>query len=73
MAGGRRIVDAIDDLRTELRTANKLAALRMGTTDLDEDPGHRAKDSAAKARVARRNRLRAEVREALGLEAVDRG
>lgn len=64
----RRIVDAVDDLAREVRVANAIAALRLGSAALDEDPGVRATTSTAKARVARANELRARVRDGLGVQ-----
>lgn len=65
---GRRIVDAVDDLAAELRLGNQIEALRLGASALDEDKGDRAKTDVAKARVARMNRLRADIRAGLGVE-----
>lgn len=64
----RRIVDAIDDLTAELRLANQIEALRLGGAALDHDKGDRAKTEVAKARVARQNTLRAEIRAGLEIE-----
>lgn len=65
---GRRIVDAIDELTAQLRLANQIDALRLGATALDHDKGTRATNDASKARVARMNTLRAEIRAGLGIE-----
>jgi hypothetical protein len=65
---GRRIVDAIDELTAQLRLANQIDALRLGATALDHDKGTRATNDASKARVARMNTLRAEIRTGLGIE-----
>lgn len=65
-ASGRRTqVDAIDDLTAQLRLANQIAVLSMGATALE----HETKvTDASKARVERRNALRAAVRAGLGIE-----
>lgn len=63
----RRIVDAIDDLAAQLRLANQIEALRLGAAALDHDKGVRATTDTAKARVARLNTLRADIRAGLGL------
>lgn len=65
---GRRIVDAIDDLTGQLRLANQIDALRLGAAALDYDKGTRATNDASKARVARMNTLRAQIRAGLGIE-----
>ncbi|MBS1674104.1 MAG: hypothetical protein JSS74_09090 [Actinobacteria bacterium] len=64
----RRIVDALDDLTAELRTANAISLLQMPIAALDHDKGDKAKTDVTKARVARANRLRAIVRAAIGIE-----
>lgn len=71
----RRIVDALDDLTAQLRVSNQIAALKAGASVLQHDVGARASTPTAKARTARRNEVRAEVRAALGLDdqEVDRG
>lgn len=69
----RRIVDAIDDVTAELRLANRLTALQLGASALDHDPGSRATTDVTRERVARMNRLRAEIRAGLGLEGAHRG
>ncbi|UGS27601.1 hypothetical protein K8F61_05275 [Microbacterium resistens] len=68
----RRIVDAIDDLTAELRLANQIEALRLGASGLDHDKGDRAKTDATRARVARMNALRADIRARLGIEETER-
>lgn len=69
MAGkGPRIVDVLGEIAHELRVANTLAALRMGATGLEHDPGDRVKTEVTRARVARMNRLRANARVGLGIE-----
>ncbi|GGH34029.1 hypothetical protein [Microbacterium album] len=65
---GRRMVDAIDDVAAELRLANRIAVLKLGASALDHDPGSRATTDVARERVARMNRLRAEIRAGLGLD-----
>lgn len=57
----RTIVQAIDDLASELRTANMLRVLEAGATVIEHDDGKRATPSTV-ARIAYRNKLRAEVR-----------
>ncbi len=69
----RRIVDAIDDMTAQLRLRNQLAALQLGASALDHDPGNRATTDVARERVARMNRLRAEIRAGLELEGAHRG
>lgn len=64
----RRVVDAIDDLTAQLKLQNQIEALRLGGAALDHDKGDRAKTEVAKARVARQNTLRAEIRAGLGIE-----
>lgn len=70
MAGtkGRRIVDAIDDVARELRTANLIGALALGTAALDDADLGKFKDPKTVARQARLNQLRAGIRAGLGLE-----
>jgi hypothetical protein len=65
---GRRIVDALDDLRAELRLANQIEVLRAGASFLDHDKGARATTDTAKARLARQNQLRADIRAGLSIE-----
>lgn len=65
---GRRIVDAIDELTAQLRLANQIEALRLGAAALDHDKGTRATNDASKARVARMNTLRSQIRAGLGIE-----
>lgn len=64
----RRIVDALDDLTAELRTANAISLLQMPIAALDEAKGDRATNAATKARVARANNLRAIVRTGMEIE-----
>lgn len=68
----RRLVDAVDELRAEIRTANLLQLLALGTSALDDvDP---TKSTPATARRQRRlNRARAEIRSALQLEGAGDG
>lgn len=66
---GRRLVDAVDDVVRELRTANALAA-----SALEHDTkGEASATPATAARAVRRNALRAVAREGLDLEGADRG
>lgn len=62
-----RIVDLLAELVAELRLANRIQALQLGTTALEHDKGARTTTGEARARVDRRNALRAEIREGLGL------
>lgn len=64
----RTQVQAIDDLTEQLRISNLLAAVALPATALAHDPGTRATTAAAKANVARRNAIRAQLRDALGSE-----
>jgi hypothetical protein len=64
----RRIVDALDDLTAQLRLANQIAALGLGAAALENDAGARTTTDTAKARLQRRNELRADIRAGLGLE-----
>lgn len=64
----RRIVDAIDDLTAQLRLQNQIAALGLGAAALEHDAGTRTTTDMAKARLQRRNELRAEIRAGLGME-----
>ncbi|WP_114587768.1 hypothetical protein [Microbacterium arborescens] len=64
----RTQVQAIDDLTEQLRISNLLAAVALPATALAHDPGTRAQTAAAKANVARRNAIRAQLREALDAE-----
>jgi hypothetical protein len=66
----RTQVQAIDDLTEQIRISNLLAAVALPATALAHDPGTRAQTAAAKANVARRNAIRAELRTALGTEEV---
>lgn len=73
-AKGRRLVDAVDDVVRELRTANALAALALGASALEHDTkGEASATPATAARAVRRNALRAVAREGLDLEGADRG
>lgn len=65
---GRRIVDALDEILAEIRLSNRIEVLRMSASALDDDRGERNKTEAAKARTARQNKLRAEIRAGLGIE-----
>jgi hypothetical protein len=61
----RTQVEAIDDLTAQLRLSNQIAVLALGATALEHEK--RVTD-ASKARVDRRNALRAAVRAGLGIE-----
>lgn len=69
----RRIVDAIDDMTAQLRLRNQLAALQLGASALEHDPGTRATTASARRRVDRMNRLRADIRAGLGIEEENDG
>lgn len=70
----RRLIDAVDDVVRELRTANALAALTLGAPALEHDvAGLQSKTESTKARAQVRNELRRVAREGLGLEEVNRG
>lgn len=66
MAATRRTqVQAIDDLTAQIRLSNQIAVLALGATALE----HETKvTEASRARVERRNALRAAVRAWLGIE-----
>lgn len=66
--GRRTIVDALDGLTAELRLANRLRLLSLPASVLEHDKGTKATTAVTRARVARQNVLRAEVRAALGIE-----
>ena len=71
---GRRLVDAVDDVARELRTANALAALALGASALEHDTkGEQSPTASTAARAVTRNALRKEARVGLGIEEVDRG
>ncbi|MDF2916602.1 MAG: hypothetical protein K0S70_819 [Microbacterium sp.] len=65
---GPRIVDVLAEIARELRLSNRMRALTLPASALEENSTSRASTAAAKARVARKNELRAEVRQELGLE-----
>ena len=69
---GRRIVDALDDLTAQLKLANQIEALSLGASALEHDAGARATTDIAKARLRRRNALRAAIRAGLNIEETDR-
>lgn len=70
----RRLVDAVDDVVRELRTANALAALALGASVLEHDEkGEASATSSTASRAVRRNTLRRVARQGLGIEGVDRG
>lgn len=71
MAGttkGPRITDVLAEIARELWLSNRMRALTLGSSVLAHDTGSRAKDDTTRARIARKNALRAEVRAELGLE-----
>lgn len=71
---GRRLIDAVDDLVGELRTANALAALTLGAAALEHDTkGEQSPTASTAVRTRVRNVLRRVAREGLGIEEVDRG
>lgn len=71
---GRRLVDAVDDVVRELRTANALAALALGAAVLEHDEkGEQSPTSSTAARAVRRNALRRVAREGLGIGEAGRG
>lgn len=70
---GPRIVDVLAEIARELRLANRLQALQLGASVLEHDKGDRAKTADARARVAHRNTLRAEVRAELGMNDNNKG
>jgi hypothetical protein len=63
-------VQATLALALEQRTANLIAALRLGAAGLDDEDLSRHKGPATVARAERRNLMRAEIRAALGIEGV---
>ncbi|WP_336642305.1 DUF4148 domain-containing protein [Microbacterium sp. MMO-56] len=72
---GRRLVDAVDDVVRELRTANALAALALGAAALEHDAkGEASPSESTKARAQVRNELRRVAREGIEIwERTDRG
>jgi hypothetical protein len=70
MAAGkpRRLVDALDAVAREMRTANRIEALRAGTSFLDHNDFSKVKTPETRARQERLNVLRAAIRRDLGLE-----
>lgn len=71
MAGqvkGRRLVDAVDEVVAELRLANRLAVLTLGTSALDEVDVSVLKTPSTRRRQERLNKVRAEIRAGLGFE-----
>ncbi len=66
----RTQVQAIDDLTEQLRISNLLAAVALSANTLAHDPGTRAQTAAARENVARRNAIRAQLRDALAGEGV---
>lgn len=74
MAGttkGPRIVDLLAEIARELWLANRMRALSLPATVLEENSTSRASTPTAKARVAKKNELRAEVRHVLGLDIAE--
>lgn len=69
----RRVVDALDDIAREMRTANLLEALRLGTSALDDVDTTVIKADTTKQRQTRLNKIRAGIRQALDIEGDDRG
>lgn len=66
---GRRLVDAVDDVARELRTANALAALALGASALEHDTkGEQSPTASTAARAVTRNALRKVARQGLGIE-----
>jgi hypothetical protein len=63
----RTQVEALDDLRAEIRLQNILTVLSMGVTALEHDDGKRATSPEAIRRKDERNVLRAEARDLLGM------
>ncbi|MBN9176093.1 MAG: hypothetical protein J0I43_01805 [Microbacterium sp.] len=71
---GRRLIDAVDDLVGELRTANALAALTLGAAALDHDTkGEQSPTVSTAERAVTRNTLRKAARVGLGIEEASRG
>lgn len=68
-----RIVDVLLVIAAELRLANQIHALRLGSSALDAVDVKTAKTDATRARVRRNNKLRAAIRAGLELEEVSRG
>lgn len=66
----KRIVDVIDELTQELRVANQIAALRLGSSALDDVDEKSVKTPVSVKRIRRMNRLRAGIRAGLGVEDV---
>jgi len=67
----RRLIDAVDDLRAEIRLANEIAILALPTSALDDADLEKFTNEKTRARHVRLNRLRARVRAGLGLEGGD--
>jgi hypothetical protein len=65
---GRRIIDAVDEVVAQLRLANQIEALKLGTSALDEVDVSKLKTPAVQARQVRLNKLRAAVRVGLDVE-----
>lgn len=72
-AKGRRLVDAVDDVVRELRTANALAALALGAAALEHDAkGEQSPTVSTAERAVTRNTLRKAARLGLGIEEASR-
>jgi hypothetical protein len=63
-----RIVDLLAELVAELRLANRLRALSLGSSVLEHEESPRSTTDKAIARLARRNKIKAEARQGLGIE-----
>jgi hypothetical protein len=63
----RRLVDAVDDLRAEIRTANLIAVLTAPVATLEDFDLSKPTSPGTRARHEVRNRLKAEVRAQLGI------
>lgn len=66
--GTRRPVDAVDDLRAEIRLANEISVLQLGTSALDDVDTSAIKTPNTRRRQERLNRVRASIRQGLGIE-----
>jgi hypothetical protein len=65
---GRRIIDAVDEVVAELRLANQIEALKLGTSALDDVDVSKLKQPATVVRQRRLNKLRAAIRVGLDVE-----
>lgn len=66
--GTRGLVDAVDDLRAEIRLANQISVLQLGTSALDDVDTSGIKTPNTRRRQERLNRVRASIRQGLGVE-----